>query len=110
MRWKTGLKVAVAAATAPANVTRAVSRLVVRATGAWVLSQTDSLPCPGCGDDASLVGRWECGWCSYVFDGFAFSPCEVCGATPPWIPCSSCGHSVQNPMFWPSARGQRKGR
>lgn len=82
--------------------TRHLTRSIVRLVAGWVLVRKDSLPCPGCGEPVSLVSRWQCGWCDYVFDGFGFSRCEVCGAVPPFIDCQRCGHGLQNPMFFPS--------
>ena len=68
---------------------------------AWFLKTRDSLSCPGCGGEISLVGRWECGWCKYVFDGFFFSRCNVCGTRPPYIQCQVCGIGVRNPLLFP---------
>ena len=79
-----------------------LARQVVRATrqlaGGWLLASRDVLPCPGCGGAVSLVGRYECGRCGFVFDGFAFSVCTVCGAIPPYIACQVCGAGVRNPV------------
>jgi hypothetical protein len=72
-----------------------------RLLGAWILAWRDALPCPACGEPVSLVGRWRCGWCDYVFDGFAFARCRVCGAMPPFIACQSCGAGLKNPTLWP---------
>jgi hypothetical protein len=71
-----------------------------RLAGAWVVRTRDALPCSGCEDSVSLVGRWECGMCGYKFDGFAFARCEMCGAVPPFIDCQTCGNSVGNPMLF----------
>jgi len=76
-------------------------RLTGRIIGAWILITSDSFPCPGCGGDISLAGRWECGRCGYVFDGFFFARCVVCGAVPPYIKCQVCGVSVKNPTIFP---------
>ncbi len=85
---------------APVVLTLKLYRLTGRLVGAWVLATRDAVPCPGCGEDVPLVGRWECGWCGYTFDGFAFARCEVCGAVPPFMECQTCGHGVRNPMIF----------
>jgi len=69
--------------------------------GAWFLATSDSFLCPGCGGEISLVGRWECGLCNFVFDGFFFRPCSVCGAIPPYVQCPDCGTGVRNPRIFP---------
>ena len=84
----------------PFLVARFLARTISRSVGAWVLATTDGVACPGCGGAVSLVGRWQCAWCNYVFDGFAFARCEVCGAVPPFIDCQACGASVMNPTFF----------
>lgn len=85
---------------APFMLTKKLARVIHRAAGAWILSTHDSIPCRGCGDDVSLVGCWECSWCGYVFDGFAFARCEICGAVPPFMECQTCGRGVRNPMLF----------
>jgi hypothetical protein len=65
------------------------------------LKTSDSFRCPGCGAEISLVGRWECAWCKFIFDGFFFSRCNVCGAKPPYIQCQECGTGVRNPLLFP---------
>jgi hypothetical protein len=60
----------------------------------------DALPCRGCGADVSLVGRWQCSWCNYTFDGYAFARCEVCGAVPPFLECQTCGVGIRNPTMF----------
>ena len=72
-----------------------------RLAGAWILARRDALPCPACGERVSLVGRWQCGRCEYVFDGFAFARCDVCGAVPPFVECQRCGHGVRNSAVFP---------
>ena len=64
---------------------------------AVILINRDSVRCPGCGGDISLVGRWKCGVCEYVFDGFAYARCPVCQAVPPYVSCQACGVGVRNP-------------
>src|SRR6266542_2882254 len=86
---------------APFVLTFKVYCLIGKLVGAAVLKTRDSFPCPGCGEEISLVGRWECGWCGYVFDGFFFARCRVCGATPPYVQCQACGSGVRNPLFFP---------
>lgn len=82
-----------------ASVPLKLARLIVRFIGGWILVTNDSLPCPSCGESVSLFGRWECGWCNFVFDGHAFAKCENCGAVPPYIPCH-CGVGVRNPTLF----------
>jgi hypothetical protein len=94
------IKVALWLMRAPFFAMRSLARAIARSVGAWVLATTDAVVCPGCGGAVSLVGRWQCGWCSYVFDGFAFARCEICGAVPPFIDCQACGASVMNPTFF----------
>jgi hypothetical protein len=86
---------------APYVFTRALARAIVQAGGTWALATRDSIVCRGCEGELSLVGRWECGWCGYVFDGFAFARCEVCGAVPPFIECQTCGIGFKNPTLFP---------
>lgn len=78
-----------------------VYRGVGRCLGAVILITRDTLRCHGCGAPISLVGRWECGVCQYIFDGFAFTRCDVCGAIPPYVTCQGCGMSVKNPTLFP---------
>jgi hypothetical protein len=86
---------------APFMLSRRLYRWTGRFLGVWILITHDTLPCPGCGQPISLLGRWQCGSCHYVFDGFAFAPCEVCGATPPFLACQACGVGVKNPLRFP---------
>ena len=95
---KKNLSIALWLIRAPFVLASRLSRLICRIFGAVALIGKDSIPCPACGDGISLVGRWECGWCSYVFDGFFFSPCQICGAMPPYIQCRRCGVGVRNPV------------
>jgi hypothetical protein len=74
-----------------------LSRVTRKIIGGWILKTSDSFLCSGCGDEISLVGRWECGWCGYVFDGFFFARCAVCGAVPPYVKCQACGVGIKNP-------------
>lgn len=84
----------------PFVIVRALYHVITRMTGASVLASRDALPCPaGCGEMMSLVGRWQCGWCQYVFDGFAFARCDICGAVPPYLECQNCGAGLRNPML-----------
>ena len=96
-----GVKVALWLIKAPFIFTYKLYRLVGRGFGFWLLNARDSFICPGCGDEISLVGRWSCGWCNFVFDGFFFDPCNVCGAVPPYIECQACGSGVRNPVLFP---------
>jgi len=82
---------------APFVLTYKLSRLTRRIIGGVILRMNDSFPCSGCGEQISLVGRWECGWCAYVFDGYFFARCAVCGAVPPYIKCQACGVGIKNP-------------
>lgn len=99
-RFLLGVKVGLFLTRLPFLVARFFARMIGRSVGAWVLATTDAVACPGCNGTVSLVGRWQCGWCSYVFDGFAFARCEICGAVPPFIDCQACGASVMNPTFF----------
>lgn len=93
-------KVGLFLARVPFLAARFLARTITRSVGAWVLATTDAVVCPGCNGTVSLVGCWQCGWCSYVFDGFAFARCEICGAVPPFIDCQACGASVMNPTLF----------
>jgi hypothetical protein len=97
LRWS--LWVTLWSAKAPFVMARQVYRVTRQLAGARVLAGHDALPCSGCGALVSLVGRFECGRCHYVFDGFAFSGCAVCGAIPPYITCQSCGVGFRNPVL-----------
>ena len=87
------------AASAPFWTARLLYHLTGRMAGAWVLMMQDEMTCLGCGGEVALTGRWECGRCRYVFDGFAFARCGVCGAVPPFISCQICGVGVRSPML-----------
>ena len=77
---------------------RWVGRTFARVIGVWVLATRDVLVCPGCGQAVTLVGRWQCAWCDYVFDGFVFARCPIDGSVPPFVECQACGASVRNPL------------
>ena len=96
LRWS--LRVTLWSASAPFVVARHLFRITHQLGGARILATNDALPCGGCGAPVSLVGRFECGRCRYVFDGFAFSGCAICGAIPPYITCQSCGVGLRNPV------------
>ena len=96
---RVSLRVLLWAAVAPFVVARQLYRGTGLLTGTWVLATHDAIPCPGCGMPVALTGRWECGRCRYVFDGFAFARCGVCGAVPPYISCQRCGVGLRNPML-----------
>jgi len=81
----------------PLAAARIAYRTMLRSSGAWTLVTQDALACVSCGNGVSLVGRWQCGRCGYVFDGFAFARCAVCGAVPPYVPCL-CGAGLRNPV------------
>lgn len=85
----------------PLIVARQLFTLSGQLAGAWVLTTRDALPCAGCGAPVSLVGRFQCGRCRYVFDGFAFARCAVCGAVPPYLECQRCGVGLRHPMRSP---------
>lgn len=80
----------------PFAVAVGVYRGMVRLAGASTLVTQDAQGCHSCGGAVSLVGRWQCGRCGYVFDGFGFARCAVCGSVPPYLPCT-CGASIRNP-------------
>ncbi len=96
-----GLRAAWVCLRVPVVVARWLRRFLVRLVGGWILATRDALPCPSCREPVSLVGRWQCAWCNYVFDGFGFARCEVCGAVPPYLECQSCGAGIKNPMLFP---------
>lgn len=75
-----------------------LGKFVAKAIGGWILMTRDSLPCLSCGQPVVLYGRYECGWCDFTWDGFYFSACPCCGATPPYVKCS-CGAGIRNPML-----------
>jgi hypothetical protein len=84
----------------PIWLTRHLTRLIVTILGAGVFARRDSIECRGCGDEVSLLGRWECSWCGWVFDGFGFARCEMCGAVPPFLECQRCGLTLRNPTYF----------
>lgn len=84
----------------PFVITKQLYRLTGRVIGTAALLNRNSLHCVACGEAVSLVGRWECGWCSFVFDGFAFARCDICGAVPPFIECRGCGLTIRNPSIF----------
>lgn len=82
----------------PLVIAKCLYRLIWRLAGALTLLRTDVLPCRGCGNPVSLVGRWQCGRCKFTTDGFMFARCPVCGSVPPYIPCADCGVGLRNPV------------
>lgn len=84
---------------APVVMARQLYRLIRRLVGALTLLQHDVLPCRGCGNPVSLVGRWQCGRCKFTTDGFMFARCPVCGSVPPYVPCPNCGVGLRNPTY-----------
>jgi hypothetical protein len=92
-----GAKIAWFLIKAPFVLTYKLSRLTRRLVGGWILKSRDFFLCSGCSEKISTVGRWECGWCGYVFDGYFFARCAVCGAVPPYIKCQACGVGIKNP-------------
>jgi hypothetical protein len=84
----------------PFLITKSLYRLTGRVIGTAALLNRNSLQCGACGHEVSLVGRWECGWCGWVFDGFAFARCDICGAVPPFIECQRCGLTIRNPSLF----------
>ena len=96
-----GLRMALWLMLAPFAFTFMLYRWIGRAVGAWILATRDALPCPGCGDPISLVGRWECSVCSYIYEGFYYTRCDICNAVPPFLRCQVCGVGVRNPMIFP---------
>lgn len=84
----------------PIWLTKHLTRWIVMIVGARLLARRDSIECRGCGDQVSLLGRWECSWCGWVFDGFGFSRCEMCGAVPPFLECQRCGLTFANPTLF----------
>lgn len=96
LRWS--LRLIVWSVAMPFVVCRQVARTMRDLAGAWLLATRDVLPCPSCGAAVSLVGRYACGRCGFVFDGFAFSACQVCAAVPPYIVCQVCGVGLRSPV------------
>ena len=96
------LRAAFALAKLPILAAGRLFRLTLRLAGALTLMRSDELTCAGCGNAVSLVGRYQCGRCNCVFDGYAFRACPVCKSIPPYVPCIRCGVSLRNPM--PSER------
>jgi hypothetical protein len=84
----------------PFWIAKQVYRLTGKALGTAALMNCDAVMCPACEAEVSLVARWECGWCGYSFDGFAFARCELCGAVPPFIECQQCGLAIRNPSIF----------
>jgi hypothetical protein len=84
----------------PFWITKQVYRITGRLIGTAALLNRNAIHCGACGDAVSLVGRWECGWCTRVFDGFAFARCDTCGAVPPFIECQRCGLTIDNPSLF----------
>lgn len=83
----------------PVLIVRHLFRGTQRLAGGMTLLQVDTLPCRGCGQAVSLVGRWQCGRCRYTTDGFMFARCPICQSVPPYIPCQSCGVGLRNPAL-----------
>lgn len=86
----------------PFWITKSLYRVTGRMIGTAALRNRDWLSCAACGEEVSLVGRWECSWCGRVFDGFAFGRCpgRECGAVPPFIECQACGLTIDNPSLF----------
>ncbi len=59
----------------------------------------DAILCATCGAEIAILGLWECGRCGYTWAGWYFSPCEICGDTPPYISCNVCSASTANPLL-----------
>lgn len=84
----------------PLIVGRFLFRWTGKAIGAFILATRDALICPGCHGPIELVGRFKCG-CGFVFDGYVFSRCKVCGKTPSFVACQACGVCVKSPLLFP---------
>jgi hypothetical protein len=84
----------------PIWLTKHLYRGTEKVLGTLTLARRDSIQCRACGDQVSLLGRWECGWCGWVFDGFGFARCELCGAVPPYLECQRCGLTFRNPTIF----------
>jgi hypothetical protein len=53
----------------------------------------ESLPCPSCGADNRLDGRWTCSNCKAEYHGFV-GECSFCRAGCSVFPCERCGISI----------------
>lgn len=85
----------------PLLVLRWIYRTTKRLIGLIFLATHDEVECPACGLPVSMVGRWQCGTCRYVFDGYVFGSCEICGTRPPYIECPACGVGIKDPLRTP---------
>jgi hypothetical protein len=79
---------------APIALGIAVAKL---ATGRWLFR--DTVQCPTCGEETSLLGFWKCSRCGFRFYGFYFSSCRLCRNVPAFLDCESCGASILNPLL-----------
>jgi len=52
--------------------------------------------CPR-GHVTPTYGVFECS-CGALHEGWAFSPCRICGQSAGWIPCTVCGLPIRNPL------------
>jgi hypothetical protein len=95
MKWS--IKVTCWIICAPFAAATWASRTTGRLCGTWTLLTHHTLPCLACGHPISLVGRWQCGACHIVYDGFGFASCPVCGDVPPYLACPDCGVGIRNP-------------
>jgi len=75
----------------PFILTYKLSRLIRKIIGGWILKMNDSFQCSGCGEKISLVGRWECGWCGYVFDGFFLRAARYAALSRPTLSARPAG-------------------
>jgi ribosomal protein S27AE len=82
----------------PFFAVRAVRRLTSVARGAVLLLGQDDISCDHCGAALVLTARWRCARCGYVWLGFGFSRCPMCGEPCRFLNCQSCGTSIRNPL------------
>jgi hypothetical protein len=53
--------------------------------------------CPR-GHEVAVYGLWDCA-CGSRFEGWAFTPCQICHETAAYVPCPVCGLPLRNPLL-----------
>lgn len=63
----------------------------------------DTVRCPRCGLEQSLLGRWVCPVCHGIEATHAFAACRICGTQVPagYVRCEDpdCRSAIPNPML-----------